>query len=368
MKWSFNIIADFDNGIKACEKIFASLDNPYVFSHPALLKAWCDTYKPIRRLDPVFITGKTKDGNEVSFPMVLWHRNWKNAFLKMLIPVGYSDFDYHDPLFKKALLPLEIHIFWTELQDFIKKSIKFDEIIIDGITDKSKDNNDSWVQGEICPMLRLDNFHCEDDLMKFFKTSLRGDIRRQMRRLSEMGEVRLIEYKDYESIPRSTFETFMKQHAFRWPYAYKAPHFHEKLLKYGLNADCVHFSVLMAGDKEVAWHLGFEYADRFYYYMPAGHQDYLKFSPAKIHLFFLVKRAIENELMVFDHLRGEENYKDGWSNDSQHVNTYNLKLGNISVQIKNNILKIRGIILPPRLIHYCLPTSYAMRHEEKNIA
>lgn len=345
--WSFDIVADFDKGLGVCEKIFASQKSPYVFSHPALLKAWCDTYKPIRRLDPVFITGKTEDGNEMSFPMVLWHRNWKNAFLKMLIPIGYSDFDYHDPIFKKPLADNDIQIYWSELKNFLIRFVKFDEIAIDGITDRNKGNGDGWTQGEICPMLSLNGLDTEDDLMKFFRTSLRGDIRRQIRRLSELGEVRMVEYQAYDVIPKSTFTTFMEHHSMRWPNAYKAPLFHDNLLKYGLKEKCVHFSALMAGEKEVAWHLGFEYAGRFYYYMPAGHQSFLRFSPAKIHLYFLVKRAIENGLAVFDHLRGEENYKDGWSNDAQYVNNYILELDTMSTQIKNNILKIRGIILPP---------------------
>lgn len=368
MRWSFDIISDFNRGIELCGEIFNCIDTPYVFSHPALLRAWWNTYIPLRDMKPIFIIGHSEDDNKCVFPFVLWKRNWKNAFLRMLIPIGYSDFDYHDPIFKTPLSDKDIPAFWCELMDFLKKSVKFDESVIDGITDLYRGTGDNWAQSEICPMLRLDDLDTEEDLMKFFKTSLRGDIRRQIRRLSEIGELKLVEYPDYDSIPESTFETFMKHHSLRWPNAYKAPDFHKNLLRYGLKAGCTHFSVLMAGNQEIAWHLGFEYAGRFYYYMPVGHHEFFKFSPTKIHLFFLVRRAIENGLTVFDHLRGEENYKDGWSNDAQHVNNYHLRLDSMSTHIKTNILKIRGLILPPPIISSYISTLYAMHHEEKDIA
>ena len=368
MKWSFDIINDFDRGIGLCETIFNSSDAPYVFSHPAMLRAWWDTYVPLRRMKPVFVTGRSADGNEFVFPLLLWNRNWKNAFQHVLVPIGYSDFDYHDPLFRQIPAGDDKVRFWSELTAFINDNVTFDRLDLDGISDNMSLKSDHWSVNEICPMLRLDGIDSEDDLMKFFKTSLRGDIRRQIRRLSETGDLQLVEYSDFESIPPATFRLFMQQHSLRWPNAYKAPHFHENLLKYGLKEKCVHFSVLKAGDNEVAWHLGFEHKGRFYYYMPAGHQDYLKFSPAKIHLFFLVRRAVENGLEIFDHLRGEENYKDGWSNDSQYVNTYTSDSNSTASIVKRNLLKLRDSLYPPPLISPCLSTLYAMHHEQRECA
>ena len=345
--WSFTVIQDFEKGIAKCGESFSSSDNPYVFSHPALLTAWCDTYRPIRNLTPIFITGTSTNGNTVTFPMVLWKRNWKTAFIKTLVPVGYSDFDYHDPIFKLKPNDGELKEFWSELISFLKTNVKSDSISIDGVTDEYALEQDNWEKGEICPMLNLQDIADEDQLMKFFKTSLRGDLRRQIRRLSEIGEVSLTEYHSFEDIPETTFSTFMHQHALRWPKAYKAPKLHENILRYGLKAGCAHFSVLNAGEQEVAWHLGFEYNGRYYYYMPCGHQDYLKHSPTKVHLFYLVSRAIEKGYAVFDHLRGDENYKDGWSNGLQYVNTLIANNETAISTFKHNMLKIRHLITLP---------------------
>lgn len=352
MRWSLDIISDFNKGIELCEELFNCIDTPYVFSHPVMLRAWWNTYIPLRSMKPLFITGHSEDGNKCVFPLVLWRRNWKNAFLNVLVPIGYSDFDYHDPLLLYQLTENDKILFWSELSEFLYKNVSFDKLILDGISDNLSLKSADWMTNEICPMLRLEGINCEEDLMKFFKTSLRGDIRRQIRRLSEIGELQLVEYTDFESVESATFDTFMCQHSLRWPNAYKAPHFHENLLRLGLKSHCVHFSVLKAGENEVAWHLGFQHKGRYYYYMPAGHQNYLKFSPAKIHLFFLVRRAVENGLKIFDHLRGEENYKSGWSNEFQYVNTFTIKNKTFKGNMKYKLLIIKNIITPPTLNSY----------------
>lgn len=374
----FEIFKAWDQGLEVCANQFAEVDNTHIFAHPALLKAWIQTYRPIRNLDPIFIKITLSDGNSATMPLVVWHRNWKNAFQKLLIPIGYSDFDYHDPLFLKPIESEQIDQFWAELIDYLKENIDFDSIAIDGITDSMLPTSfDLWEKGEICPLLRLDKINTEDDLMKFFKTSLRGDIRRQIRRISEeLGTIELQEYSSWEEIPTSTFESFMAQHSLRWPNAYKAPKFHENLLKYGLENGSVHFSVLKAGEIEIAWHLGFQSVSKlsdqcpdinkttYYYYMPAGNQEYFKFSPTKIHLYYLVKRAVEFNISVFDHLRGEETYKQGWSNDSHHVNTLNKQSNQITTKIKLQMLKLKSLITP-QLANSLFSTSYACNYETR---
>lgn len=332
--WTFETVA----------QIPASAQPQHVFFHPALREAWMKTYTPLRRLQSINIKGVC--GESVLFmPLVLWRRNWKNAFETLALPVGYSDFDYHNPIEAATPAPIDYAAFWSELTRFLLAEFKCDRVVIDGITDMACGGSKMFERGEICPQLLLSELKNDDDLMAFFKTSLRGDLRRQMRRLSEIGELSLREYNSWEEIPEATFQEFMRQHANRWPNAYKAPHFHENLLKEGLQAGVVHFSVLQAGDVEVAWHLGFSYQGRYYYYMPAGREEYFKYSPTKVHLYFLVRRAIERGYDVFDHLRGEENYKSGWSNAHEYVNTLSANSNKIATAFKQKLLSLRDLAL-----------------------
>lgn len=338
MSWKFEISDDFT---------YEMPEGSHVFFHPALVKAWLDTYIPLRHLTPLVVRA-TDGSNEAILPMVLWHKNWKNAFVKAIVPIGYSDFDYHDPLFRHSPSKESIKEYWQGLLNFLNESFDFDTLTTDGVTDCMISNSSEWQQGEICPLLRLDDIQSEADLMAFFKTSLRGDIRRQIRRLEEIGPLTFTEYSSFEEIPTATFNEFMRQHSMRWPNAYKAPRFHENLLRNGLAAGVVHFSNLSVGETEIAWHLGFSYRGRYYYYMPAGNQDFFKYSPTKIHLFYLVRRAVEQGYKVYDHLRGEENYKSGWSNDSQFVNTITLHSNYLTTKIKINIMKMSRRITHPR--------------------
>lgn len=324
------------------ESIPDNIECKHVFFHPALINTWMETYKSLRRLTPINVKAE-KEGLELYMPLVLWHRNWKNAFEKIVVPVGYSDFDYHDPLSNSTVSIVSPQSFWSGLSEYVLKEYDCNRVIIDGITDDAT-YGEVFEKGEICPQLSLKGFKNEDDLMSFFKTSLRGDLRRQMRRLSELGELKFTEYNSWEEIPTETFKKFMHQHTIRWPNAYKAPHFHENLLKNGLRAGVVHFSVLSVGEIDVAWHLGFSYKGCFYYYMPAGNQEYFKYSPTKVHLFYLVRLAIARGFDTFDHLRGEENYKSGWSNGSQYVNTLTRTNDSSLTRLKERLVKIRRII------------------------
>ncbi len=353
MSWSFEIVKPVNDGwpivtIKEWRDLIETGECSHVFFHPAMAKAWLQTYKPLRKIEP-FVIKATYGDNVALLPMAVWHRNWKNAFQTMIIPVGYSDFDYHDPLFRYRPTEKSLIDYWNGVIQVISDNFKYDTLTTDGITDSLTVDGPDWRIGEICPMLRLDEINSEDELMSFFKTSLRGDLRRQMRRLSESGELSFKEYTAWDEIPEDTFAEFMKQHSARWPNAYKAPKFHENLLREGLKAGVVHFSTLSVGDTEIAWHLGFSFKGRYYYYMPAGKQEFFKYSPTKVHLFYLVRRAVEQGYEIYDHLRGEETYKSGWSNDAQYVNTLYIKSIRLSSTIKANILRMRQQITPPAI-------------------
>lgn len=297
-------------------------DNSHVFFHPAVVKTWVETYLPLRDLTPLFVWARGKGNDNVGFlPLVMWRKNWKNAFVRTVVPVGYSDFDYHDPVFARKPKGEELAAFWDELIVGLSQ-FQADEVDLDGI--RFTGGSLEWRQGDICPAFLLDGVKDREDLLKGLKTSLRGDVRRQTRRLAEKGELAIRHYSSYDEA-RETFECFLRLHSQKWPNAYKAPHFHENLLKNCLSTGIVDFSSLTVGDTPVAWHLGFHYHGRYYYYMPCGNPEFAVCSPVKVHLSYLMGEAAERGDKVFDHLRGEENYKSGWSNSAEYVHTLRKK-------------------------------------------
>ena len=313
----------------------------HVFFHPALVQIWVESYLHLRKMRPLFIWGHVDGEVEVFFPLILWEKNWKGAFIKSIVPVGYSDYDYHDPLFSRTITDVEKESFWSDLMIFLTHC-DADVIEIDGIRDYMISTLAIWQKDEICPCLDLSELNNEEELQFFLKPKLRGDVRRQIRRLTEQGNLELNEY--YDHVPYGLFEDFMKAHSRKWPNAYKAPGFHPALINMIHGNSPVHFSTLNLNGKTIAWHLGFKYNNIYYYYMPIGNHEYEKYSPAKIHLYYLLAKFIKRGYTLFDHLRGSETYKDGWSNRQiyvNHIRVYNKKA---TTKLKLLVLKIKKII------------------------
>ena len=346
--WDFNIIQNWESvwkeeHLNKWNNLLKVSPTSHVFYHPLLVQIWIDTYMPLRDIAPIFIWGKSSKGNKVFLPMVLWKKNWKNAFIRTIIPVGYSDYDYHDPLFLERPTDKELSSFWKELIAKLK-TFNADEISLTGFRDGCYVKDNHWIQDEICPSLDLVKISSEEDLMSFFSTKLRGDIRRQIRRLEEMGSLKFVEYRSVHEIPTGLFEQFMDAHCKKWPKAYKAPKFHNLLVESCSTNGPIHFSAMLLNDEAIAWHLGFEWQGIYYYYMPAGNPKYLKQSPVKIHLYNLIIRAINKGYKLYDHLRGDETYKTGWSDGFQYVNNRCLKNRCISSRIKHCLIKLRTLI------------------------
>lgn len=346
--WKYNIIKDWDSvwktgHLKEWERLLHESPTSHVFFHPTLVKIWIDTYMSLRDLTPIFMWAKDDMDNVAFLPLVLWKRNWKGAFLHSIIPVGYSDYDYHDPLFKDIPSMESLSAFWKGVLEALEV-YSCDEILLTGFRDRCIATDGRWEKGEICPYLDLAEITTEESLMSFFDTKLRGDIRRQIRRLNELGKLRFVEYDSAKDIPVGLFEQFIDAHSMKWSNAYKAPNFHRLLVESCGEGMPVHFSVMMLGNTPIAWHLGFEYQGIYYYYMPAGNPEYQKFSPVKIHLYCLITRAIERGYRRYDHLRGDETYKSGWSNGCQYVNDRAVIDGGISSKIKHGLIKLKALL------------------------
>ena len=344
--WTFTIKKDYDDifagdTYRDWQALYA-IDTPtsHIFNHPDVIRAWVDTFGKTQRINLCWLAAATTDGNRSLFPLVLWRRNWKNAFMRVLMPAGGGDYDYHNPLF---LRPTDISEYYTALLQFLKSSIAFDELRFDGIRDAlvAETPEAQWRKGEMCPLLHLNTMQTSADLLPHLRTSLRGDLRRQMRRIEEsVGPLQMVEIKTHDEAMKQ-YDLFMQSHRQRWPNAYKTPGFQDALLSDRLLADSVSFTVLMAGDKSLAWHLGFQDKKAYYYYMPAGNPEYLPFSPVKVHLLKLMERAIDRGMTIYDHLRGEENYKSGWSDDSQCVNTLYYTPTHLFSRLQHLLLQLR---------------------------
>ena len=338
--WSFEWITDWDQIWSAdfTQKWRTWHEHSWsahVFFHPALVQAWVETYLPLQDIRPLFVLARQGD-LQVFLPLVLWKRNWKNGFLREIIPAGYSDFDYHNPLIIGPRELFEPESFWSSLLEALDGfDIGFDSLQINGIGRACGATSPHWSDDELCPFCDISGFATPEQFLPSLKKSLRGDLRRQLRRLREQGELSLHVYgreelaESLQSLPR-----FLDFHSQRWPKAYKPPHLYENLLRRGLAEGLIHFSELRLDAQPISYHLGFIDKERFYYYLPAIDPAFSNLSPGKVHLLQCVEEAIAQGVPVFDHLRGEESYKSGWTNKAAQLYTLTLRKKNIASRVK----------------------------------
>ena len=321
------------------EQNFAQNKQNHVFYHPQMIFAWLQTYKTLRTLIPILCIAQKND-NIAFLPLCIWKMNWKNVFLKKLINIGYSDFDYADPHSSFSLTESELNDFWQQFNSQIPQTIlrQIDIVNISGITANLQSEMKSTEQ---CPYLELSQFQCNiDNLLQSFSTSLRGDIRRQQRRMSEKGVVEFVVIQDIKDALLQ-LPIFLHHHTQRWKNAYKAPFFHENILKYTLEKKKSHFSVLLINKEPISWHLGFTFNKTFYYYMPAINMEFEKLSPGKVHLLKLHEWCLEKNYEIFDHLRGDENYKNGWASRNKIIYNHQFCLRGFLSSLKKHILKFK---------------------------
>ncbi len=325
MAWTFQIVDDWEEvwseaHLARWQHHMDAADGAHVFFHPALVRAWVDTYRPLRCLQPLFVWAKHEKGMTAILPLTLWRRNWKNAFMKSIVPMGYSDFDYHDPVFSQQPMREDVQGFWAELRGQLCRLYSFDELCLDGLHEEYLPDFGHREGKDTCPFVDLQPYGTLEDCLAGRSKKSRYNLQRQKRINGEKFAVTSRTF-DASSIADAvlTMGQMLEFHRKRWPNAYKAPHFHENVVRHGLGAGVVHFSTVSFDEEVVSWQLNFIYKNRYYAYMPTLHDGYSSFSPGRLHLVDCIGSAIDAGCRCYDFLRGDEAYKGEWAKESQHV-------------------------------------------------
>lgn len=343
--WKFEWLTTWDEvsspGFeKQWEQWLSQANESHVFNHPALGRAWLSAYRRIWNLEPRYLIAR-KEGCTIFFPLLLWRRDWKSAGQRLLIALGHGDFDYHDPLVVSDRT-IDYSSFWSALHEEIQHRWRNDCDMVDisGIREIAQGMGEYWQDGEPCPFTDLSKQSDGESLVRSLKKSLREDVRRQIRRLEENGRLSYFAYGQGQILEsKSSLDKLLCAHRGRWPNAFRAPNFHENLLKEGLRVGLVHLSELRLDDQPISWHLGFLHRGVFYYYLPSFEASMERFSPGKIHLYYCMVDAIEKRAGFFDHLRGVEAYKAGWATGLRQLYGFRFSLPGLLSATRNTIVK-----------------------------
>jgi CelD/BcsL family acetyltransferase involved in cellulose biosynthesis len=318
-------------------------ENAHVFFHPAMVKAWVETYMPLRDIQPMFCIA-TQGDTTIFLPLVLWQKNWKNAFVRTIVPVGYSDFDYHNPIAMGDVSSFVWNEFWRYLDSEVQSywQGEYDLIDIDGIKKPFIGNTQHWSLSDECPYIDLKQYNSYESFLVYFKSKQRNDIQRQIRRLEEEGTFKFEVLGSERKLEiLALLPTLLHHHSLRWPNAYKAPNYHYNLLSNALDNGLLHFSQITIDGQAICWNISFIYKKTYYFYMPIYVEKYANFSPGKLNMFLCIADMISKHYETFDLLRGAEEYKNKLPVQDAAVFQYLEKNNRFISRIKETLLQLR---------------------------
>jgi CelD/BcsL family acetyltransferase involved in cellulose biosynthesis len=154
--------------------------------------------------------------------------------------------------------------------------------------------------------------------------------------MAEAGETQYFVFTEATALQAiRESQDFLAAHKRRWPMAYKAPRFHELLIKYGLQAKKLHFSALRINGNTIAWHLSFIQHNHLCSYMPAHIEAFEYLSPSKVLLLKCIEDSIQRGLYVYDFMRGGESYKAGWTDKTETLSSLQLDGNHLTSRLRN---------------------------------
>jgi CelD/BcsL family acetyltransferase involved in cellulose biosynthesis len=158
------------------------------------------------------------------------------------------------------------------------------------------------------------------------KAKLKANVRRRRRNLESLGEVTISRCESEEDLNAMWPET-QRLHQARWHGRYTrslythpvGQEFYKALAQAFLIRGWLDLTFLYLDSKPIAFHFGFCYGGRFYYYIPAFDPAYAAYAPSTQLLVHLLERSFEAGFEVFDFLIGDEPYKYDWATENQQT-------------------------------------------------
>lgn len=303
-------------------KIFSESESANVFNHPSIVLNWYRTFTSIRANQPLIIFGSVSD-RYLILPMEIVRHSWRNMKSRILVGIGGSyNIDFQDPLVSGKVMTIsERNLFWDTIFTFIRNSVpECDQITCFRLRPLFVDDTHTFLCSDVSPYLDLKEFKNLDDVLLKCSVKHRGDVKRQIRRLSEKNRPTIHRYASNERESaleelKRFFSAYAKEWTPRGNNAYATEQeqlFLRNIVNDMLKTQLLHFSVLYCGEDPINWHLGFLHNGRFYYYKPTYDIAWHNFSPGKIHVALLIEECIKNNIRYFDFLYGNEPYKYDW--------------------------------------------------------
>lgn len=161
---------------------------------------------------------------------------------------------------------------------------------------------------------------------KSLPKGVRYDLRKGTERLSETGKVAYEVIRDPQMakqlLPDFFRMLYQREVDAGRPASRRAREWFVRYFSALMNGpafELVHFSRLSANGVAVAYHIGFKYEGRLYWYKPTFNPSFAKSQPGKLLIQAIIESAVEEKITEFDFLLGDEPYKFQWTKTARTV-------------------------------------------------
>lgn len=297
------------------------------FSSSSWYQAWYDAFHPG---EVAFVTAR--DGTQLAgvLPLARIRTDERGLYLPLVAPFALGDYQPFlvDRSSARRVFPAMLDAaigYYGRRGVYWWPHIPAGDPSLDILRDYFNDRGMPYVEErETAPRLHIGGRDYAE-VERCWNASVRGDIRRQRRRLAEQGPVSLWMPSTIAEAETALAE-FFDVHDAKWleqgkPGRFQNPveraHFLAILRRF--HGRGLHFSTLRCGDVNVSYHFGLLSGRWLLYYRPSYRTEYARFSPSKVHVSMLIEEGCRAGWEGFDFLLGEEPYKYYWSNDEMEV-------------------------------------------------
>ena len=175
---------------------------------------------------------------------------------------------------------------------------------------------------KVCPFIDINGSW--DDFVEGLSKNMRYNLRRRTRKMQNEFQAEFQIVNSYDKVEQAIDEIFLLHQL--WFTSRKKDDsflpdlrkdFHKKIGQSLFNQDILRIFQLKVNDKIIAVLYCYEYANQLFFYQSGADPDWSKYSIGMVLLGYVIQYAHTKRLSRFDFLRGGEDYKFNWTNQSQ---------------------------------------------------
>ena len=276
---------------------------------------------------------------------------------------GFFIVDYGDVLFDREA-PGTVEAFLAEALRLVRREVGFHVAYFhnmrhDALAYPYFSRELRFFRGDVAPYVELTgDFEGYLDSLKRFRKKQKSDTLRQIKRLSELGELQFRVVPGTAPEAPGVLQAFMEQK--RWRFHSSGVHGvlfkpgYEEFYREELRRNpSLHLCCLTLNGEIIATHLGYLYKNRLYFVMPTYDHRFGKYSPGRVLTYYLMRACFEEGVDVFDFCIGPEEYKYEWTDRDVPITSFvsDDLAGRLFIALKKGKIRIDALLNRIKGVH-----------------